>query len=245
MSSPDSISAGFLASAPAPLRYASLDPDPDPIEVFGRFRALMPSGVRVLDVGCGAGGGTLAINDGKGNSIVCLEPDADRSQAARQRGLDCHTDVFDARTVSSLGDFDVVVFADVLEHLAAPAGALSLAREVLRPGGCVLISVPNVAHWSIRLRLLQGKFNYQTDGLMDATHLRWFTFKTLTLMLERCGFNVDFSSGSAGAWLSYYKLLPGRRQIVGALQRAMPGIFSCQLIMRATLGNEEDPGLSL
>jgi len=70
--------------------------------------------------------------------------------------------------------FDGVVFKDVLEHVADPAALLRDARSLLRPGGRVIASIPNVAHWTVRLRLLFGHFDYTPTGLLDATHLRFF-----------------------------------------------------------------------
>ena len=233
MISPDTVSTGLLDQPPTPLRYSDDDSAADPHESFGRLRTLMPGGVRVLDVGCGAGSGTMIINKGKGNNVICLEPDAERSAAARSRGLDCRTALFNRETAGLLGQFDVIVFADVLEHLPDPGMTLMLAKTLLRKGGLVLISVPNVAHWTIRTKLLRGNFDYEPGGLMDATHLRWFTFKSLARMLQRTGFAVTHTTGSDGAWISHYQRLPARRRVVSALQSLMPTLFSCQLIVKA------------
>ena len=73
------------------------------------------------------------------------------------------------------GPFDVVILADILEHLAEPAALLRLVARELNPGGMVLISVPNVARWSVRWHLMRGRFDYTETGIMDVTHLSWFT----------------------------------------------------------------------
>src|SRR5262245_42234591 len=73
------------------------------------------------------------------------------------------------------GRFDTIVLADVIEHLPDPAEMVSLLKQGLVPDGSIVASVPNVAHWFVRIDLLRGSFNYQEMGIMDATHLRWFT----------------------------------------------------------------------
>jgi SAM-dependent methyltransferase len=241
MIAPDSSAAGLLANTPEPLRYG-VNTSIDEAEISGLMRALMPSGVRVLDVGSGAGGPTLAINRDKGNDVVCIEPDLDRSKAAAALGLCVYHGFFDETACRELGKFDVVVLADVLEHQASPADMLNLAKTCLNDHGIILASVPNVAHWTVRLALLFGKFDYQDIGIMDATHLRWFTQKTFCKLLETKGFVVEDLRFSAGAWMSVYnsglmKWIPARirRRAVIVLSRLAPRLYGCQLVVRGKL----------
>lgn len=240
---PDANATGLLDAAVDPQRYESgleTAERPDPIETDGMLRAMMPEGVRVLDVGAGTGSATLAVNRGKNNRLIVVEPDADRASACRARGLETHEGMLDQELAERIGSVDVIVFSDVLEHLPSPAGLLSLSHDMLSEGGLVLASVPNVAHWSIRRDLLLGRFEYQSHGLMDATHLRWFTVKSLTQLFERSGFEVLEFRHSAGAWLPGYKRAPlgwlpyrAKRKVVGAAVRVMPRLFGCQHIVKA------------
>ena len=84
--------------------------------------------------------------------------------------------------------FDVVVFADVLEHLRDPLPVLRRAATLLAPGGAVLVSVPNIAHGDLRLNLLRGRFDYTPTGLLDDTHTRFFTRETLLDFVNAGGF---------------------------------------------------------
>lgn len=168
---PDAHGAGLVVGRLDPLRYSGQSDDPT--EVPGMLRALMPELVRVLDVGCGTGSVTAVANGGKGNDVLAIEPDADRSAVARERGIEVFCGFLDEEFIARKGPFDVIVFSDVLEHLPSPDAMLKLAISGLRPGGIILASVPNVAHWSVRLNLLFGRFNYTETGLCDATHLRW------------------------------------------------------------------------
>jgi SAM-dependent methyltransferase len=87
-----------------------------------------------------------------------------------------------------VGSFEVVVFGDVLEHLRDPLSVLRGARGLLRPGGYVVISTPNIAHGDVRLALLSGRFNYSKVGILDDTHLRFFTRDSLVSFLNDAGF---------------------------------------------------------
>ena len=86
--------------------------------------------------------------------------------------------------------FDKILFMDVLEHLVTPEKLLQDARAVLKSSSQLLISVPNVANITVRLALVFGSFNYTERGILDKTHLRWFTRKTARRMLEANGYEV-------------------------------------------------------
>lgn len=93
--------------------------------------------------------------------------------------------------------FDVVVCADILEHLAAPREALSSIRRWLKPGGVLLVSLPNVANATVRLSLLFGRFEYAERGILDRGHLNFFTRASARRMLSLEGFRVEKTAASA------------------------------------------------
>lgn len=236
--SPDEHAVPIGGAKPDALRYDGHTDDPH--EVAGLLRSAMPSGARVLDVGCGTGSLTLVVNDGKGNEIICLEPDSARAAMARSRGLTVFEREMDDAFATEHGPFDAIIFADVLEHLPAPRRILEVAFRALRPGGLILVSVPNVAHWSVRANLLIGRFDYEDVGIMDSTHLRWFTAKSIRALIENAGFEITSVRHSAGVALPvYYRSLPGlipRRilqPIVRMLAKAVPTLFGCQHVIVA------------
>ena len=189
MRSPDSHATGFVKDPVQPLRYDGQETaEMIPFEAIGILRSFMPNSVRVLDVGCGTGSVTEIINRDKGNAVFGIEPDPTRAELARSRGIDVFCGTLTEEYFAGKEPFDIVIFADVLEHVADPAELLRLASIGLKSGGIVLVSVPNVAHWTIRLDLLLGRFNYTETGIMDATHLRWFTRKTIQHLLFSEGF---------------------------------------------------------
>jgi glycosyltransferase involved in cell wall biosynthesis len=91
---------------------------------------------------------------------------------------------------NSLPLFDVVVLADILEHLRDPLNTLQKCVEHLAPGGRVVITLPNAAHWSVRLELLLGRFNYRPRGLFDQGHLRFFTRGSAEAMIRAAGLRI-------------------------------------------------------
>ena len=131
--------------------------------------------------------------------MVGVEPNAERAQAERSRGHSVRTGYYDESSAAELGRFDVILFADVLEHMPHPGPVLRLARQWLAPNGCVIASIPNVAHRTIRLSLLGGQFTCTPFGLMDATHLRWFTVQSTRQLFVGAGFTrteLDCTSGA-------------------------------------------------
>ena len=150
-------------------------------------------GRHVLEVGCASGYMSRHLSDA-GNRVVGIEVDADAAEQAR---VFCERVIVANLDVRSLGDvcdgmkFDVIVFGDVLEHLADPWKVLSESRALLENDGYVVISIPNIAHGNVRLSLLRGSFDYTAMGLLDNTHLRFFTIRSLRELCLRAGFTID------------------------------------------------------
>lgn len=236
---PDDSALGFLAAAPDPLRYENSTRDPD--EVAFKIAALVPHGARVLDVGCGTGSVSEIVADRCAATLTGIEPDPARVALARRRGLDVVEGYLSANFFAEHGRFDAILFVDVLEHLASPGVLLRTVRPGLNPGGRVVVSVPNIAHWSVRRRLLAGRFDYDRFGIMDATHLRWFTRRTLGLLFERTGYTVVARDGTLGLQLGCYHSdrpfrwmrPPLKRRVARFLHRHIPGAFACQHIFAA------------
>ncbi|MDQ1415928.1 MAG: hypothetical protein QOF81_1541 [Acidimicrobiaceae bacterium] len=145
---------------------------------------------RVLELGCAAGHFTRALVK-RGCVVVGVEIDpaaAERARQVAERVLITDLDRPDALSELADGQFDVVVAGDTLEHLRDPLPVLRTCRRLLRVGGFIVVSVPNVAHADLRLTLLGGKFPYRESGLLDTTHLRFFTRQTVHDLLSAAGF---------------------------------------------------------
>jgi len=153
---------------------------------------LVGSAKRVLDVGCSTGYFAEALA-GRGNEVLGVEYDDASAASARERGLEVLTtdvETADLAAHFGAGSFDVVIYADLLEHLRDPLPVLRRTHDLLAPGGFVVISLPNIAHGDIRLALLDGRFDYTETGILDTTHTRFFTRKTLLRFVRDAGFAV-------------------------------------------------------
>jgi 2-polyprenyl-3-methyl-5-hydroxy-6-metoxy-1,4-benzoquinol methylase len=151
--------------------------------------SLVPTGSAVLDVGCATGYLAEALT-ARGCTVSGIEYDPEAAEKARPH-LD-HLVVGDLSTMDVAAEFgdrtyDVLVFADVLEHVADPTDVLRRLLALLRPGGSVVISIPNVSHGSLRLALLQGRWQYTEVGLLDRTHIRFFTRRSVLELLADTG----------------------------------------------------------
>jgi 2-polyprenyl-3-methyl-5-hydroxy-6-metoxy-1,4-benzoquinol methylase len=151
-----------------------------------------PGGL-VLDLGCGAGRLGVELRK-KGYQVWGVEQEPAVVQRAADR-LDRAIvgDLRDPQAVISSLDgqpFDHLVFSDVLEHMANPAETLRAYLPLLRPGGNLFVSVPNVANWQTRLALMFGRFTYQDTGVLDRTHLRFFTRRTAASLVQDAGLEI-------------------------------------------------------
>ena len=166
-------------------------------------RRLPGGAARILDVGCGAGGGIAGARErNPGWTVTGVERDPELAAQARTR---CDRVVEgDLREVlprlAGAGErFDALVFADVLEHLEDPFEGLRAAKPLAAPGAKLLVSVPNVGHLSVVRDLALGRFDPVPAGLLDAGHLRWFTRGLLAEALEEAGWSDVSIEGEAGA----------------------------------------------
>jgi len=145
--------------------------------------------VRILDVGT-ASGYLGKIWGRNGHYVAGIEYDAATAEKAREyydalQVADVETYPFPFRR-----EFDYIVFADVLEHLRDPAAVLRRCIPALKDSGKIIISVPNIANWIIRLSLLCGKFDYMDRGILDRTHLRFFTLRSLKQLMSEVSCEV-------------------------------------------------------
>lgn len=148
---------------------------------------------RVLEVGPGWGHVTRALKQ-RGCHVTCLELSSEMAAVTERfcdRMLVGNIETEDLRQELPSQGFDVITFGDVLEHLRNPVEVLCQVKPLLIPSGCIVASIPNVAHRSVLYALLLGEFPYSDDGLLDRTHLRFFTRRTIETMFREAGFRIS------------------------------------------------------
>jgi SAM-dependent methyltransferase len=143
----------------------------------------------VLDVGCGAGGlGAAFRRRNPAARLIGIEPDATLADRAAAHYDEVHRlDIEATPPPVAAGSLDALVFGDVLEHLRDPWAVLARDAPLLAEAGVLLACVPNLEHWSFAARLLAGQWRYESMGLFDRTHLRWFTRDGMRQALEAAG----------------------------------------------------------
>jgi 2-polyprenyl-3-methyl-5-hydroxy-6-metoxy-1,4-benzoquinol methylase len=198
-------------------------------------------GRRLLDVGAGDGLLGRRLSE-RGWRVTGIERDPDAAAAGaryceRMIVVDLDRDVPDPG-----GRFEVVVYGDVLEHLADPGRVLVVLGRALADGGEVIVSVPNVAHLWMRLSLLAGRFDYAERGILDGGHLRFFTERSLRALVASAGFTVMRATATPAPLAA---VLPPRwhgrglaavQALNAAAARAVPRLLGYQFVVRARRG---------
>jgi SAM-dependent methyltransferase len=149
---------------------------------------------RVVEVGCMSGAMAQAYRElNPACRYVGVEIESRYCEVAKTRCTEVVCGNIEALTdddFSKLFPSDCWVFGDVLEHLYDPWSMLKKVRARLNPASCIVACIPNVQHWSIQANLNAGNFRYESHGLMDRTHIRWFTKKTIFHLFESTGFRI-------------------------------------------------------
>jgi 2-polyprenyl-3-methyl-5-hydroxy-6-metoxy-1,4-benzoquinol methylase len=204
-------------------------------------RRLIGRSKDVLDVGCGEGYFAELLAE-RGNRVVGIDhlPQAERASAFTEY-LSCDLDDGLGSALASLGHrrFDIVLLQDVLEHLRRPEQMLLDCRKLLKPGGQVIVSLPNVANITVRLALLFGRFEYAARGILDQTHLRFFTRASARRLLEANGFGIVRQKATVMPVELAFGLAPNNKmmravnRILAALTRVFPSLLGYQTILAA------------
>nr|CAA6814698.1 MAG: Methyltransferase domain-containing protein [uncultured Thiotrichaceae bacterium] len=154
----------------------------------------IPQYAQVLELGCATGEMSRVLKQACQAQVFGVEKDPQSAwQAQRHCDYVFVEDLDDAGSLSALEfeKFDVITLVDVIEHLQHPEDLLERLKPLMMEESTILLSVPNVAHASVRLELLTGDFRYEEAGILDSTHLKFFTLKSLKSMLARCGFVIN------------------------------------------------------
>lgn len=220
---------------PTPDEYAFKEGDGSSHSLMLEILATKP-GCKILDIGCSGGlfadRARAAGHHVTGVDYLEIPGVRDRTDAFYQADL---TQGIPAEVGTG---YDVVIAGDIIEHLPRPKETLREILRVLRPGGELLLSVPNFGHWYPRARVMFGLFGYDRRGILDQTHLRFFTRSTLRRLVRRCGFDI-LEQRHTGLPLGVVSELDSTmvkilRTIDAWLVRRRPTLFGYQFVMRLT-----------
>ena len=193
------------------------------IEIFNKI----PSNSLVLDVGCGSGSlGKKLISEkhckvyGIDISHKAIDYAKRNIDVAKQVNIEYEMPIFDKK-------FDVIIFGDILEHLQWPDLILERYKKFLKREGIIILSLPNVANIRIRFNLLLGKWDYTETGILDNTHLRFYTKKTIEEMISRNNFKILSYSFTPGFSFLFFR---NNKKIQKLLGNLYPKLFALQFI---------------
>ena len=195
-------------------------------------------GRRILDVGAADGIVSRRLTE-RGWRVTGLEGDPALAQAGARHCERMLTANLNREIPEVAGPFDAILYGDVLEHLVDPLRVLVELDRALVPDGFVMISVPNIAHLYIRLLLLVGRFDYIDRGILDDSHLRFFTERSLRALIADAGLTVErFTATPAPLYqilpASWHKRWVAATHAVNAvIARSLPRLLGYQLIVLA------------
>lgn len=200
-------------------------------------RTLLPMispGTSVLDIGSGSGALTSFLVQKAKCTVTAVDLTPELiANAAPYTSKTVTGSIEDASTWEQIdGTFDYIVFADVLEHLANPGTALQRCKAFLTDGGSVIASIPNVAYYRVRQDLLLGRFDYGPFGILDKTHLRFFTAKTVRSLFDESGYEVT----------EFLRVFTSPKNRM--LGRAFPNAFTYEFILKSSIINDLSAGES-
>ncbi len=191
---------------------------------------------RILDCGCGAGDNARLLRERGWQVDGVTLSEAESAAAAGVCERVFVADLEEGVPAAAGAGYDAVLLSHVLEHLVRPERLLQSARGVLAPGGLVGVALPNVAFYRVRAELLLGRFDYSDYGILDRTHLRFYTFASGRALLERSGFEVltARAHGAVPLWALRSWLPEGSEERLAAWACAWrPGLFGRQCLYLA------------
>lgn len=200
----------------------------------------LPSSSYILEVGCHTGFFSRLLIE-LGHKVVGIEKDMEAINIAKEEGV-CTiiADIENLEDISLVKDqLDVILFMDVLEHLKDPLRVLESFKSTLKGNGCVIITGPNVAYWNIRKELLFGRWRYADGGIMDISHLHFYTSDTWKHLIQMAGYQIIRFEPIEGMLplehiflkLSLIKIMI--LKLRGLMLKLMPDLFSISFFMKA------------
>lgn len=171
------------------------------------FNIVPGDAAKVLEIGCAAG--RFRLNFGDGVEYWGVEPVEDAAEEARTYGIKVFVGTYDSVCDQLPARyFDVVVCNDVIEHMPNPDEFLASVKGKMTPGGVLIGSAPNVRFWGNLINLLiRRDWKYEDSGVLDRTHLKFFTRKSLKRLFENAGYRVELLRGIESARMKILKVL--------------------------------------
>ncbi|MDB4985587.1 MAG: hypothetical protein JWN04_765 [Myxococcaceae bacterium] len=201
-----------------------------------------PAAVTILDIGCGAGDNAALIKaSNPSREIFGITASPSEAVLASRWMTECCVADLESEFPGAIiqRSYDAILCSHVLEHLRNPASVVERLAALLKPGGSIVIAVPNVLFWRQRANFFLGRFEYEASGTMDETHLRFFTYYTAAAYLLARAPTLQLEerrvSGSVPLWLLRRRVLSSSASL--AIDRVgmkwVPNLFGGEILLRA------------
>ncbi len=166
---------------------------------YGKVVSCLPPNSSILEVGCHAGDFSIELIK-MGHEVIAIEKDPMAAGEARRKGITViQGDIEEKSTIENLSkEFEVILFMDILEHLRDPNIVLRRARSLLNRNGRMIVTGPNIAYWGVRKNLFLGRWNYADAGILDKTHLHFYTKQGWRSLLEEEGYEITLLEPAEG-----------------------------------------------
>jgi 2-polyprenyl-3-methyl-5-hydroxy-6-metoxy-1,4-benzoquinol methylase len=209
--------------------------DPDPYNTHVLLLNEVPDNSRVLEIGTASGYIGEYLTKQKKCEVWGVEPVKEEYDKALQYNyaklFHLTGEEFLQLPEVSQEKFDIIFLSDVLEHMVHPDQVLAGLKKFLKPTGRFVMSIPNVAIYTVRLQLLTGHWDMQDGGILDRTHVRFFTYKTMHELLDKSGLKI-LTERPAGGYMERF----GKRKLFGIgrrILRRFPKLFAMHFIFVA------------
>lgn len=193
--------------------------------------SLVKNNSKCLDIGCWTGNMGSKLISEKNCTVDGLDINSEALRIAKERG---YNNIYEGnlninpKLLENINiKYDYIICDNVLEHLVDPGLILNLLKDKLSPNGSVLVCVPNVAFIETRVRLLLGDFTYKEAGILDKTHLKFYTMKTLKDLILSSGYNIEIFKGIS--------IVRNRYFFLKILDKIFPSLFAFQFLIEAKI----------
>lgn len=194
----------------------------------------------ILEIGCGPGSQSKIFKEELDCDVVGIEIDPARAEKARTYCREVHVvnlDIDDLSNFLKDEKFNIIVCADVLEHLRNPGDLLIGLKNFLSPDGYLVTSIPNITHSSIVYEMIHGRFEYRTEGLLDSTHIKFFSRTSALSLIEDAGYWIaDLQKVHKLPQHTEFKTSPisaDEKEILAAIHSRNPDADTYQFVIKA------------
>lgn len=202
--------------------------------------SFVPKGSKVLELGSGEGRLTFFLSNKLKCNVTAVDKDKVKAKlAGRFADMVIVGDAESSETqevIENKGKFNVIYASALLAHLVDPESFLKKARKWISPEGILIATFPNHAHWIIRKNLLFGRFEYESSGLYDKTHLHIFTSASMRILLNESGFKIEsWDMESYGFWMLEKLFFFVPKNFFRRIYAFFPNLFAYQFVFCAKL----------